>query len=388
MKKTFSMLLSLAAVNFLYADNDIFSYEGEIRAGYIYVDNKKEIDTKALGVGGHLDLKTKEYNGLIAKLSFYTLQDFGMNPSNKDEINEDFYGPKKDGLTFISEAYIDYNYKNLEFKAGRFSIDTPHADSDDIRMVPNFFEGYNLNAELGDFGLTFIHLNKMAGWENGSDIKKFVNLNEVMEIEDKTDGMSAASIEYEKDGFSASVWAYKIYDVANILYFETSYGFDIDNIGLNFAFQFDKAKDCGKSYKDDIDSKTFGFLAEANIKDFTINAAYNKESGDTGSMFSFGGGPFFTSMEDQTIDSVEDKDAKSYVFGAEYSFSENYSFGAMYGKFEAGDKNNYETEEVDLYLNAKLIADIEGEIVYANIDDKTSNNEDYNIFRVRFIKSF
>jgi len=386
MKK--GLLISIILSSSILNAQIIKEYGGEIRAGYIKVDNKKDIDTKAFGVGGNLFLKTKNYKGLSGYLSFYTLQDFGLNPKI-EEIEESFYGVEKDGLTFVSQAYLDYENSGFEIKAGRFLFDSPHADSDDIRMVPNFFEGVSLvYGGYENFELTLAHLNKMAGWENSGDIKKFVNLNEVMGVEENTDGMSLASIGYEKDNFSASIWAYKIYDIANILYLEASYSFDFEDFAFNISAQIDKAKNSGKSHLDEIDSKTLGVMAQIEYKDLTLSGAFNKEYGDTKSMFSFGGGAFFTSMEDQTIDSVEDKDAKSYTLGAQYSLFDNFSAGCAYGGFEAGDKNDYNTKELDLYLNAKIVADIEAEVVYANINDKTANDEDYDIFRIILKRSF
>jgi len=398
MKKVLLIISIFTALNLLHADslreklgedNSFLYTKGELRIGYIKVDNKNDIDTKGFGVGAHLHFDTKDYYGFSAGASFYVVGDFGLNPSNKNEINEDFFGPQKDGSTFVSEAYLKYIYKKTEFKVGRMVIDTPHADSDDIRMIPNFFEGYLIeNSSFENIIFTLAHLNKMAGWENGVDAKKFVSFYKVMGIEKKTDGVSLASINYEKDNINASIWAYKILDVTKIIYFEGGYSFNLKGIDLNLALQFDRAKDSGDSLMESIDTKTFGAMIEASIRDFTFNAAYNKEYGDTGSMFSFGGGVFFTSMEDQTIDAVEDKDAKSYTFGIEYNLEDRYTFGMMYGKFEAGDKNVYETDEFDAYMSANLTAGIEAELVYAKIDDKTEIDGDFDIFRIILKRSF
>ncbi|WP_281951043.1 OprD family outer membrane porin [Nitrosophilus kaiyonis] len=385
MKK--GLLLSAVLANMIFANESFLDYYLEIRGGYIYIDQKQDIDKKAFGIGGNIHFDTKDFYGFKAGVSLYTLQDFGLNPK-KEEIAEEFYGEKRDGFSFVNEAYLSYQYKDTQIKAGRFLFDSPHADSDDIMMTPNFFEGYLIkNSSFDNIILTLAHLNKMAGWENGADIKKFVNLNETLGIEEKTDGLSIAALEYEKDNLAFSIWGYKLYDIANIFYIESSYGFSINDLEINFALQFDRAKDSGESLMNDIDTKTFGAMIENSYKNFTLSLAYNKEFGDTGSMFSFGGGPFFTSMEDQTIDGVEDKDAKSYNIGFDYGFDE-YNFGLIYGKFEVDDKESYETKEIDAYIEAKLLYDIEAQIVYANINDMTQSNEDKDIFKVILKRSF
>ena len=42
----------------------------------------------------------------------------------------------------MAEAYINYKYDTLNFRAGRQVLNTPLADSDDICMIQNTFEAY------------------------------------------------------------------------------------------------------------------------------------------------------------------------------------------------------------------------------------------------------
>jgi hypothetical protein len=47
---------------------------------------------------------------------------------------------------------------------GRFELDTPYADTDDIRMVANTFQGLLLsNSDIPGTTLYFTHLDKWAG---------------------------------------------------------------------------------------------------------------------------------------------------------------------------------------------------------------------------------
>ncbi|BCD60476.1 MULTISPECIES: OprD family outer membrane porin [unclassified Nitratiruptor] len=382
-------LISVLAASALFAQNSFIDYSMEIRSGYIHLENKNAIDQKAFGLGGNIHIETKEYKGLKAGATFYTLQDLGLNPNNKDKVAQEFYGPKTKSLSFVSEVYVSYHAYDTSLQIGRFLFDSPHADSDDIMMVPNYFEGVLVtNNSLENISFTVGHLNKMAGWENGVDTKKFVRLDEVMGLDKKTDGMSIAAIEYEKGPLTVGVWGYKLYDVADIIYTELSYGFTFNDIETTVSVQLDKADDCGDALAGKIEAKTFGAMIESSYENVTLLFAYNKDFGDTGSMFSFGGGPFFTSMEVQTIDAVADKDARSYLVGADYGVEDEYNVGCMFGKFVAGDSDSYDTQEIDVYISAKLPFDIDAQLVYANINDRTQTNADQNYFKVILKRSF
>ena len=356
---------------------------GELRVGYVYQDNSSEIDKKALGAGGHIHFVTKNFYNFNLGLSFYTANDFGFNPKDY-KVDDDFLGATKKSGTFVSEAYLKYSLKDLTFKAGRMMIDTPHADSDDIAMIPNYFEGVYLKKEFENFKISFAKLNKMAGYGNGVDAYKFVDLSEVIGVQ-KTDGMAFVGIESQEYDIDFSIWLYRIFDVADDIYISVGKGFSFDDIDFNIALEFDRAVDSKKSLMGDIDTKTFGFITEFLIKDFTIIGAYNKEFGSTGSLFSFGGGPFFTSMEVQTIDTVESKDAKSYLIGAEYALSEDFNIGIARGEFK--DNGDYHAIENDIYFEATIFKDISLEVVAAFIDDK-KGDDDFNRFKIFFKKSF
>ena len=350
----------------LGAGNYLAHLNGELRLGTI----KSSGSDATFALGGHLHFDTPEYHGLMAGVSFYGVSDLGVAP---DRPNEEFFGSKGRGDIFVSQAFLAYKHKNFELEGGRLSLDTPHADSDDIRMVPNFFEGVLAKYE-GDVKVTLGHLSKMAGWESGGDIYRFKPLYEVVGTP-KQNGMTFAGLEYEE----FALWLYRIDEIADVAYAQGSWQWR----EITLSLQLDMANDIAEALAGTIQSRTAGILVEYSHDVLVVSVSCNKEFGDTGSMWSFGGGPFFTSMEDLTIDALGSSDALAYTVGMEYGF-DNVGLGAMYGHF-ASDPT--EAREIDLYASVQFGKKIEGQILYANVDN-TRGYEDKDIFRILLNYSF
>ncbi|NWF66882.1 MAG: hypothetical protein HXX81_05390, partial [Campylobacterales bacterium] len=145
---------------------------GEVRGGYISIDNS--LDTSnAFAVGGHLKYETGDFNGLKFGTAVYTSQGAGLNGKDK---NSELFSSKNESFSLLGEAYLDYTLNAFNIKAGRQVIDTPFANTDDIRMAPNLFEGVTASYKISD-DLIFVaaYLDKWAGFDAGSP-EKFVNL--------------------------------------------------------------------------------------------------------------------------------------------------------------------------------------------------------------------
>ncbi|BAF69916.1 OprD family outer membrane porin [Nitratiruptor sp. SB155-2] len=379
MKKFFASILFIAS---LYADVSLreklgehspFDHiNGEVRAGYI---DATGFDP-TFAIGGHLHLDTKYYNGFRAGLAVYTLQDLGLNGNNP---NSEFFGSSQKQFTFLSQAYINYRYRNFSLCYGRFSLDTPHMDSDDIRMVPNYFEGFKGEWKKDAFKIQAGYITKMAGWENGGKIENFEPLSQVIGLANDKD-MAFIGFSLSTDTYYADIWTYHMQDIASIVYSEIGTEFAIDKIQYHLAIQWDRAWDSADALVGPIDSSTLGFLVDVGWKEWTLHGAYNKELGTTASMWSFGGGPFFTSMEFMTIDALTGAHPDSYMTGISYT-TENVDIGIMHANFE---DNIDDIEENDIYCIWQLPYEIECEAVAAFIND-TDNN---TIFRLRIRKGF
>ena len=161
-------------------NNPIEHLRGQIRAGYITFKEDGSTSNNAYGLAGHYHFDSKRWNGLEIGVSAYTVLNLG-GKQNSDYINGDFFDPHGKSFIQFTEAYLDGKWGKTELKFGRQILDTPHADSDDIRMIPNYFEAYTVsNNDIEDLTLMAGFINRMAGWENGVDASKFVKISETL----------------------------------------------------------------------------------------------------------------------------------------------------------------------------------------------------------------
>jgi len=117
-----------------------------------------------------------------------------------------------------------------------------------------------------------------------------------------------------------------------------------------------------------------------------ILAAYNRDNGETGAMgLSLGGGPFFTSMEDQTLDAIE-APGRAWLLGGGYHFSaigiEGLNVGIAYGNFKAEDASQYESHELDAIIEYSFNDKLSLTAAFASVDFKTVKQKDYDQFRL------
>jgi predicted porin len=122
-----------------------------------------------------------------------------------------------------------------------------------------------------------------------------------------------------------------------------------------------------------------------------VSAGYNKASNDTGKAVTngFGGGPYFTSMEEMTIDGLND--AEAYMVGAELDFAdlgiEGLVLAAAYASFESGSGD--EADEIDVIVGYALNEQFEAEVSYAEIDDaRDTLDGDWSRWLVRLNYNF
>ena len=376
--------------------------KGQLRAGYITFSDDAASRTSSYSLAGHYHFNTKRWNGLMVGAEAYTVVNMGIN-QNPLNINGDFFDENGKSFILISQAYLDGKWGNTEIKLGRQTLDTPHADSDDIRMMPNYFEAYNItNTDIDDLTLTAGFINRMAGWENAVNAQQFVNVGETIasNFDDKnaisSNGVSYASASYDgiKD-LSLSLWYYNYDDIANVIYLEAGYNYAFNkNTNFTLGLQYDASQETGSELIGKQDANTYGISAELTMEDLGIHilAAYNQDSGETGAMgLSLGGGAFFTSMEDQTLDAIGTA-GRAWMIGTGYHFSaigiEDLNAGIAYGNFQADNASMYESNEVDVVIEYSFNDKLSMTAAYASVkfdagvDDNNNPLTDYDQFRV------
>ena len=363
--------------------------KGQIRAGYITFSEDGESRTNAYALGGHFHFDTKRWNGFMIGAEVYTVLNLGVD-QDPIHINGDLFNENGKSFILISQAYLDGKWGNSEIKLGRQTLDTPHADSDDIRMMPNYFEAYTItNTDISDLTLTAGLIRKMAGWENGVDSAKFVDVAETLGT-DHADGIFYASASYEgiKD-LSLSLWYYNYNDIANVIYAEAGYSYSFaKETSLTVGLQYDSSEETGAALLGKQDANTYGVSMELASEEIGVHilAAYNQDNGETGAMgLSLGGGAFFTSMEDQTLDAIG-APGRAWMIGAGYHFEaigiEGLNAGIAYGNFKADDASLYESNEIDVIIDYSFSDIVSLTAAFASVDFKMNGTEDYDQFRM------
>jgi hypothetical protein len=397
MKRT--MVITLAAVTAVSGANIDEAFKSgtvsaQIRAAYIDQDNAIGADTYGTAVGGQLKYETGTWNDIKLGVAAYVSQKLSFATGDNENANNDLFANNADSYVYLGEAYIDYAVNDFALRIGRQKIDTPLADTDDIRMHPNTFEAA-IATYKGFEGTTLVGgvVKRFAGYDSGNDISEFKKLDGA-----DSHGAAVAGIVNESiENLAFQGWYYGIDNMANVFYTDAMYAMALsETSGIEVAAQFGQFNE---SLNSTIDGTVYGVGASFNIDRLTVGAAYNKVNSDTGKAIvnGFGGGPYFTSMEEMTIDGLED--AKAYQLNAELDMSgagiEGLTLAALYGNFKGKTGGlDSKVSEFDVILAYELNENICADMSYATIDDKNKNTGDagtdggYDRFLVRLTYSF
>ena len=350
---------------------EYYGCSGYVRAGYIQTTEQKD-HAAATAIGGELGCGYRLNQYIKAHLGVFASLDPGLNSNNDDNIQGDFFNSKKDSYLILGEAVLTLSYQQFEAHLGRQNFDSPHMDGDDLRMIANLFEAYLLDYHFSDdlyFGSGFVR--EASGWENGANASQFVSIGEA--IGGKSSGAWVGWLNYQQQNLSSETWVYYVPDHLTILYSELIFSHEIsDTLAYSFGFQYDWGNDTDESRLGQVDAHTFGVMGELSWADLSFAAAYNKNIGDTGAVASIGGGPFFTSVEDQTLDAVEGNDSESILLGFKYNIYDSIILGVAAAKFRASDKNDYNKEELNVFVNYNWNQTVAAELMYAVVDDLNS----------------
>ena len=357
---------ALATENFTDAFKD-GKVSGQIRGGYLYTEPKLEGHPSpySTAVGGQLKFETGKWYGLDIGAAFYTSHAINALSGEKsdgkfnDELSSD-----AGHYDLLAEAYLDYSYESFKIRGGRQLIDTPYADSDDIRMTPNTFEGIMATYGHDHFNFIAAWLNRWQGPDAG--VYEFVDL-----IEDG-DGIAMLAVTYEKDNLEGSLWYYRADKTADIFYGTISNVYDFTNdMTLKGSLQIGDQSEIGNS---GIDGTIYGAMAELGYKGWTVSFAYDRlRVGEDKEYFGgFGGGVGFVNMFEMTAGVfTSHQSAKGWKATIAYDFSElgvdglgiEYDFGNFKGDIE------HEANEQNLMITYAPSDTWHAEIIYDRIDD-------------------
>ena len=356
-------------------EEDSYGCGGYLRAGFIQTKVRSDDTSSASAIGGKLGCGYRLNSHIKAKLGLYGVLDIGLNSHDDENIHADFFNRKKDSFLMLGEAVLTLSIDKFEVHLGRQKIDSPHLDSDDLRMVGNLFEAYLVDYHFSHelyFGAGFVR--EASGWENGGDLSHFIPIGEA--LGGKGGGAWMSWLAYEEEHISGNAWFYYIPEHLTLFYGELLYSQSLTpEISYSVGMQYDWGKDSGQSRLGEVDAHAVGVMASISGYDFTLTAAYNKNFGNTGAIASVGGGAFYTSMEDQTLDAAAGVDTQSVLFGLEYELNSNLSLGVNLAKFRAMNKKDYKTEEINYFVNYNWNDKLTAEVMYAVINDKNSSED-------------
>ena len=362
-KLSFLTIMVLSSLN---AD-DMLSVNAQVRVGYIgysYDDNRAENSASALG--GKLKVESKEWNGLSLGASFYSSHLIKDLSGNVDSARRNYeLTSEENSYTIVSEAYINYKANNFSFKIGRQLIDTPYADSDDIRMTPNTFEGAVATYDKGNFTFIGAYLTRWQGAD--AESYEFVDL-----LDKDARGIDILATTFSNDYLEASLWYYGADKTADVIYADiiTTYALS-QNIeikgGLQYANQSEKENS-------GIDGELFGAMLEVSFSSLTLSGAYNSLNVEANKDYfgGFGGGVGFVNMDEMTAGTFSiSQSGEGYKVGVAYDFSQlgvnGLSLSYNYGNFK-GDII-HKAHEQNFVLAYAHSSNWDAEIIYTSLED-------------------
>ena len=364
--------------------SEVFSnadFSAELRLLYSNIDEKNTQDSYATAIGGELKYELATFNGFGGGIALNTTNDIDTLTGDGQKYNSNL--STKDGsYSELTQAYLEYSSKNFSLRAGRQTLDTPLADSDDIRMVPNRFEAIVASYNVED--LTFIFADVLR-W-NGVDAGLEKGWSKTGE-----DGTYTFAFIYEKETLNLSAWYYDVTKIASAYYLEASETLPLKAIEFTLGIQYLNQKEENNS---GIKASIYGLVAEAYSKGITLSLAYNSSARQKGktSFSGFGGGTLFSSMDTMILDEItQNAQAKAYLASLSYEIN-NFNLFYTYGDFRTKE-NKQVTKKHIIEQNIGIEYIPNDALTLSTIFIKDTNKEDsktaeFNANNIRFLATY
>ncbi len=374
---------------------------GTLRVAGIHADSLFGTDTSAFAIGGQFGFQTASYYGFSARMAAYTSQKVSaLNPSRPENRNTAFFDEDGNSFTYIGEANIAYDNDNLRVEVGRVRIDTPYADSDDIRMAPNTFEGVWSHFDVTDsWKIQAMYLTRWAGFDSGEDQDQYKKLFENSQNGEMSDGAFGASLQYVINNVNdISLWYYHVDQMSDIVYAEAAGEITFtDAFHIEYGLQGSTIKEIKNSH---VEGDVLGALAILDYNMLFLSGAVNYAfvDGENSITDGFGGGPYYTSLDESTIGFVSEaapgEDVYSYRIGGGVDLNDWGADGLVieyiYGDLESSSTLGFNEQDVIITYDITDHLYLEG--IFANFDiDKSPVDldvEKFNRYVVRLDYSF
>ncbi|MEA2091106.1 MAG: OprD family outer membrane porin, partial [Campylobacterota bacterium] len=367
---------------------------GKFRLAYINSAHKisanpDKVEKSASSFGGEFGFNTAELHGLQLHIAAYVSQGLTFLNPDKNDLNEDFFGRNLESFAYIAEASIDYNSDIFQTRVGRVKVETPYANSDDIRMAPNTFEGAWANIDYSDnLNTQLLYFKRWAGYDSQDEgVGAFQNKFKYL-VDDQSFGMAGASLTYKyAKNSELSFWYNYIDNMSAIAYAEIIgiYFIDGEELHLDYGFQASNIQELDNS---NVDGNVLGTMAILHYKGSFIGGAYNLAQSDEGNYVTngFGGGPYYTSLDEATISAISEgaatsgisasnNNAEAFRIGTGYEF-ENISLDGLVLELVYGElyNDNGRITEKDAIVTYDITDRWYLEATYTNYESSCTNN--------------
>ncbi|WP_448245984.1 OprD family outer membrane porin [Thalassotalea agariperforans] len=290
MKLIIAFIFLVLLFNYAQATDHQAIVFGEFRAAYLSGKDNENEQTTSNALGGKIGGETADWHGIHAGATIFTTHKLF------DNQHVDFFASDHQDYTLLGEVFIQASINNTLIKTGRFQFDSPFADTDDYRMVPNTFSGIMVNNhDIQDTSLFLLHFKQWAGVDSAQP-ESFTDINGEY-------GITAVGAIYQGlESIAIQSWYYHAGDFVDLFYLDASYEKNHLSLGLQLGKQRDRSEThSGES------GRFYGIMASYQVADFIFESAYNHVFGTVND--GFGGGPYFTSAEFYTIDGVANQRA-------------------------------------------------------------------------------
>jgi len=350
---------------------------GQLRLMYGDYNYKKTAtnDTYATAIGGVIKYETASLNGFNGAAAVYTAHDIpfatGKGASHNSEL-----ASQSGSYTEMAEAYLNYKYNTLNLRAGRQILNTPLADSDDIRIISNTFEAYILSYEHKGFSFLAGNIQSWQGFDAGL---------ETPWQRTGIDGTNLIGLSYS-DTWESNAWVYNITGKTNVIYLDGGISYRHSNtLQLHTMVQFLDEQELSNS---GVTATVYGGLFEAVFHAIGCNLAYNKAvvANNKSSFSGTGGGTLFTSMDTMILDNIAvNEDAEALTYGLTYEIN-NFNLLYANGNFWS---NSEAVREQDIQIEYNFNDEFLVATIYAITEDKKqATKTDYDWDRFQFLVNY
>ena len=244
MKKSVALSLSVFAVLSANEMDEAFAagkVGGNIRTVYVNQNNALATDTDTTAIGGILKYETAAWNDIKLGVAAYVSQKLHFATGNDARLNPDFFDTEGKSFAYVGEAYIDYSTNDLSLRVGRQLIDTPLADSDDIRMHPNSFEAA-MATYRGIEGTTLVggYMIRWAGYDAPQGHNDSISEFQKFGSNHQSDGASVIGILNESiENLTLQGWFYHRNKLSKAFYTDAIYAIPMnETLGVELVGQF------------------------------------------------------------------------------------------------------------------------------------------------------